>query len=40
MALGVHLPTQGPEKDRSIPRALATAAFVLASVLLFGWWLW
>jgi len=39
VALGVHLPTQGPEQDRSNPRGLAIAAFVLASVLLLAWWL-
>jgi hypothetical protein len=38
VALGAQLPSQGPDRDQSVPQALAVGAFVLAAVILAGWW--
>ena len=40
MALGAQLPTQGPDRDQSIPSTLAVGAVVLVAVILIGWWFW
>lgn len=40
MALGAQWPSQGPDREHSIPQALVLGALVLVGVILAGWWLW